>query len=165
MKKHLSSFNKYLVYHFTDKRNISEIKKQGGILPRSIIQNAYIPGGNRQSVDMDNNKGMQNYVHLCFLDDHPMEFIARDQGRIDPIWLKISTDVLDIPGVLYCAGVSNAIDAIYLNAKQAIKIMDFDHLFNYYDFSIENNMELHNQAKKYEILIPTKIPLNYIRNI
>jgi hypothetical protein len=155
-------FNRNVIYHFTDKRNIPEIKKQEGILPRFLINNAYIPGGNQWSIDADNYTGMQNYVHLCFLNDHPMEWMAREEGRIDSIWLEISTDVLDLAGVKYCASVANQSGAVYLTSQQAIKIMDFDHLFNWYDFSIAENKERHNEAKKYEILIPQKISLNYI---
>jgi hypothetical protein len=151
-----------MLYHFTDRRNLPEIQNQGGLLPRSMIKNVFIPGGNQWSIDADNYSGMNNYVHLCFLKDHPMEYSARDKGRIDPVWLAISTDVLDIPGVLYCAGVSNASGAQLINTQEAIFSMDFDHLFNWHDFHIEENRILHNNAKKYEILVPSIIPLNLI---
>lgn len=166
MKRHLLKFNKHWVYHFTDKRNIPEIKKQGGLLPRAMLSNIpYIPGGNQWSIDADNYSGMQNFVHLCFLNDHPMEFCARNEGRIDSIWLEILTDVLDLPDVKYCAGVANQAGATYVTAIEAIKIMDFDHLFNWHDFKIYENMERHNEAKKYEILVPSRIPIELIRGL
>lgn len=166
MKNYLKKFNRHWVYHFTDKRNIPEIKKNGGLMPRSMLNNIpFIPGGNQRSIDLDNNFGMQKFVHLCFLKDHPMEYLAREDGRIYPIWLEISTDILDSPGVLYCVGVANQIGAKYITANEAVKIMDFDHLFNWHDFSVDGNMQRHNEAKKYEILIPTKIPINLIRGL
>jgi hypothetical protein len=168
MKKHLLKYGKQYIYHFTDKRNIHEIKKHGGLMPRAMLNNIpYVPGGNQWSIDADNCMGMQNYVHLCFLDDHPMEFLARarEEGRIDSIWLEVSTDIFDLPNVKYCAGVANRADAKYLTANEAIKIMDFDHLFNPYDFNVEENRLRHNEAKKYEILVPSKISVELIRGL
>jgi hypothetical protein len=165
MRNHLLKFGKSWIFHFTDKKNIPEIIKHGGLMPRSMLVNnsvPYIPGGNQRSIDADNYIGMQNYVHLCFLNDHPMEYIARTEGRIDAIWLAVSTYILDFPGVVYCAGVANQAGAVYLTDKQAIAIMDFDHLYNWHDFKIEDNMIRHNKAKKYEILIPFKIPREFI---
>jgi len=161
MKEHLMKFNRSWIYHFTDKRNISLIKEHGGLMPRSMLERiSFIPGGNEQSINMDNNCGMQIFVHLCFLDNHPMEYLARKEGRIDSKWLKISTCILDLPSVQYCAGVSNQIGATYLTASEAIKEMDLEVLFskNY----IQNWQQRRQEAEKYEILIPTKIPLEYI---
>jgi hypothetical protein len=166
MRKHLLKFDRHWIYHFTDKRNILGIKNYHGLLPRAMLNNiSYVPGGNQWSINADNRSGMHKYIHLCFLNDHPMEYHARDEGRIDSVWLEISTDVLDLPGVMYCAGVSNQAGAKYLTAEEAIKVMDFKHLFNWTDFKIDGNMEQHNEAKKYEILVPTKIPIELIRGI
>jgi hypothetical protein len=165
MKNHLLKYKRHCIYHFTDKRNIPEIKKNGGLIPRSMLEGngvPHIPGGNQWSIDADNLSGMQNFVHLCFLNDHPMEYRAKEEGRIDSIWLAVSTIILDSPGVLYCASVANQSGAVYLTAEKAIKTMDFDHLFNRYDFKIDDNMARHNEAKKYEILVPFKIPIEFI---
>jgi hypothetical protein len=70
-------------YHFTDTRNLPSIKAHGGLLPWSQIRgNVVAPGGNDWSHDADAIKGQDNYVHLCFLPEHPMEFVARKDGRI-----------------------------------------------------------------------------------
>jgi len=165
IKNHLLRFGRHFIYHFTDKRNIESIKSRGGLLPRSKLTEPYIPGGNQWSIEADDMIGMQNYVHLCFLSKHPMEFLAREEGRIDPIWLEISTDVLDIPGILYCASVANQAGAVYLSTAEAIKTLDFDHMYNFHDFTVEENKIRHNLTQKYEILVPALIPLAYIRGI
>lgn len=131
-------------------------------MPRALIKSTFFPGGNQWSIDADNCMGMQNYIHLCFLDEHPMEWLAKEKGRIDPVWLEISTEVLDFSGVKYCAGVANQAGAVYLTSSQAIKNMDFDYLFNWHDFNVIENRDRHNEAKKYEILVPGSIPINYI---
>jgi hypothetical protein len=165
MRNYLSKLGKTVIYHFTDKRNIESIKSKGGLLPRSMLTDAFIPGGNQWSIDADNMYGMQNYVHLCFLNKHPMEFLAKEEGRIDPIWLEIDICILGIPDILYCAGVANQAGAVYLNNKQAIETLDFDYMYNYHDFSVEENRNRHNFTQKYEILVPSLIPLTNIRGI
>jgi len=130
-----------------------------------MLESEYIPSGNQWSIDADDISGMDKYVHLCFLQKHPMEYIAREEGRIDPVWLQVSTEVLDDNRVLYCAGVSNEAGASYLTAQQALEVLDFDHMYNYHDFAVGNNMQLHNLTQKYEILVPFKIPINLIWGI
>lgn len=165
MRSHLSRLGKQYVYHFTDRRNIEFIRTSGGLLPRSMIPGTYIPGGNQWSIDADNMFGMQNYVHLCFLNKHPMEYLARDEGRIDSVWLEINITVLDLPGVLYCAGVANQAGAEYLPADDAISVLDFDYMYNYHNFSVEENRNRHNLTQKYEILVPSLVPISMIRGI
>ena len=165
MKRHLLKYGQTHIYHFTDRRNIDLIRKGGGLFPRARLSTAYVPGGNPWSIDADNMFGMNRYIHLCFLKKHPMEYLAVKEGRIDTVWLEVSTDVLDMPGILYCAGVSNKSGAEYLNAKQAIATLDFEHMYRYYDFSIPENMEKHNATQKYEILVPGQVPLALIENI
>lgn len=161
VRKKLHRYNVTSIWHFTDKRNLPGIRKAGGLLPRSRLVEDYVPSGNQWSIDADDMAGMDEYVHLCFLRKHPMCFIATEEGRIDPVWLQISTAVLDLPDVLYCAGVSNESGATYLSAQEAMVELDFDHMFRWHDFSIERNRSLHNQTQKYEILVP-EVPVGLI---
>jgi hypothetical protein len=64
--------------------------------------------------------------------------------------------------VLQNTRVSNASDATYLDAEKAKKEMDFDHLFNFHNFKVDNNWDMHNNARKHEILVPPKIRLDLI---
>jgi hypothetical protein len=87
------------LYHFTDRRNLSLIRKLGGLYPMEHFRKrgaeVPAPGGNEWSRDADEFKGMDKYVHLCFRPSHPMEYVARKEGRIgDTIFLHISPDVL-----------------------------------------------------------------------
>ncbi len=81
-------------WHFTDKSNLESIIKNRGILSlRRITDNniaVSIYGGNQWSHDADRHKGLDSYVHLAFIDDHPMLYVAKQEGRIqEPIWLQI----------------------------------------------------------------------------
>jgi hypothetical protein len=154
------------IYHFTDKRNLPEIKKAGGLLPRrslSIIP--YIPGGNDWSITADDRFGLDQHVHCCFLPNHPMEYLAHIQGRIDPVWLNISVDVLNNPSVRYTPGVSNQSGMAQYNNHEAIENLDLLPLYRYLDWTVPENAERRGNAEKYEILLPFKIPLSQIGGI
>ena len=66
--------------------NIESIKKNGGLLSLGALERRGIeipvPGGNQWSHDADKMKGLHEYVHLAFVDDHPMLFRSKQEGRI-----------------------------------------------------------------------------------
>jgi hypothetical protein len=97
------------LYHFTDRRNLPLIRELGGLLPTSELAKRGIkvpaPGGNQWSRDADQMRGMDEYVHLCFRANHPMEYLARQDGRIeDTIFLQIHPKVLQFQGALFHIG-------------------------------------------------------------
>lgn len=75
-----------VLYHFTDRRNLELIRKLGGLYPLAELRRRDVavpaPGGNEWSWDANGIKGFDEYVHLCFRATHPMEFVARAEGRI-----------------------------------------------------------------------------------
>ena len=75
-----------LLYHFTDRRNLPSIRKHGGLYPATKLAKKQIevpaPGGNDWSRDADGMKGVDAYIHVCFRATHPMEYVARAEGRI-----------------------------------------------------------------------------------
>ncbi len=111
-------------------------------------------------------KGMDRYVHLCFRNNHPMEYLARQEGRIgDTIFLQIHPDVLTWDGVLFTDDVANKGGVETYTIEEAAKIIDFEVLYtrtNWSDTKIQTRLQ---QAEKYEILVPKKIPLKMIRNL
>src|SRR6266436_1988676 len=105
-------FSRRCFYHFTDERNISSIREAGGVLSRRELQKRKIqvaaPGGNQWSRDADDLVGLDNYVHLCFMSEHPMEFRAREEGRIQQSrFLQIGSEVLATDDVRVTLEVSN----------------------------------------------------------
>ena len=85
------------------------------------------PGGNEWSQEADANKGVDRYVHLCFKANHPMEYLAREDGRImDSIFLQIHPDVLQIKGVMFSAGVSNKAGVEIVALEKAYELIDFE---------------------------------------
>jgi len=159
-----------LLYHFTDRRNLPSIREHGGLYPMTKLKKKGVavvaPGGNEWSQDADGMKGMDAYVHLCFRNNHPMEYLARQEGRIaDTIFLHIHPDVLTWDGVLFTDDVANKSGVETHTIEEARKIIDFEVLYtrtNWSDPKIRARLQ---QAEKYEILVPKKIPLEMIRNL
>lgn len=155
------------IWHFTDRSNIESIIQYQGLLSLAESRRRTLtiprPGGNEWSHGADENKGVDQYVHLAFLDDHPMLFIAKqDQRIIDPVWLKVSTAVLDHPDVRYTMDVSNKAGVPVLTAQQAINELDFEVLFTRTDWKDPEIQARRKIALKSEILIPTSVPLQMI---
>lgn len=182
IKNFLENTNIKHLYHFTDVRNLDSIKSYGLLSSKELLRRGISPenpGGNIVSQNADSKKGVDAYVHLCFKDQHPMEYQKRQERHIDETeFLKISLDVLDFDGVMGCCGVANKTGVEILPIKEALGLMDLEILFGDNDFSknafnncrndderkeIRDLRERYNEAKKYEILIPTEIPFKLIR--
>ncbi|MGI2035135.1 DarT ssDNA thymidine ADP-ribosyltransferase family protein [Rhizobium panacihumi] len=159
-----------LLYHFTDRRNIPLIKEMGGLYPLSQLDQKQIkvpaPGGNQWSRDADAPKGMGNYVHLCFRNAHPMEYMARQDGRItDTIFLQIHPSVMQLEGVLFTNDVANKAGVESVAIADADALIDFEILYTRTEWRDPAIKARLTQAEKYEVLVPHIIPLPYIRNI
>jgi hypothetical protein len=157
-------------YHFTDTRNIPLIRSNGGLLSMAELRKRNItcpyPGGNEWSQDADGMKGMDQYVHLCFRPNHPMEYLARGEGRIaQSVFLEIHPDVLAIDGVMFSPGVSNKSGMPIHSLAEAKKLIDFEVLYtrtNWQDPAIQARLQ---SAEKAELLVPAHVALKYIRNL
>ena len=155
------------IWHFTDQSNIESIIKQGGLLSLDECEKRGVtipaPGGNQWSHDADRLKGLHKYIHLSFVDEHPMLYAARQQGRIsNPVWLKIETSVLDADDIRFSADVSNKADIAVLNAEEAKEQIDFDVLLTYMDWKDPEIQSRRRAAVKSEILIPNFISIDKI---
>ena len=84
MKSTLKKYNIDAIWHFTDESNIDLIKANGGLLALGELERRGISipssGGNQWSHDADKYKGVHEYVHAAFLDDHPMLFAAKQDA-------------------------------------------------------------------------------------
>ena len=166
-------FKKYPIiafYHFTDRRNLPNIRKHGGLYSWIKLRKKGIdvpnPGGNEWSHEADVNKHVDIYVHLCFRSNHPMEYLARQKGHIgDTIFLQVHPNVLTMPDVKFAPGVSNKTDVKLYTIEEAKDIIDFEVLYTPTDWSDPKIQQRLQQAEKSEILIPDHIPISLIRNL
>lgn len=116
--------------------------------------------------DADELKGMGRYVHLCFRSNHPMEYLARQDGRIgDSIFLEIHPSVMQFAGVMFTPDVSNKAGVEAVPITQAAGLIDFEVLYTRTEWSDQAIQHRLKQAEKCEVLVPCHIPLTHIRNI
>ncbi len=158
------------LFHFTDRRNLDMIRKLGGLYPIASLNEMGVtvpaPGGNEWSRDADGMKGMDKYVHLCFRPTHPMEYIARQEGRIvDSVFLSVHPDILTWDGVRFTPDVSNKSGVASCTIVEALDMIDFEVLYSRTDWRDPVVWQRLSQAEKCEILVPKKIPLDMIRNL
>ena len=67
------------------------------------------PGGDETSRDLDEHKGLADYARLSFCPEHPMMFAAQHDGRIvNPVIIKVSTKVCELPDTLFSDGNATA---------------------------------------------------------
>jgi hypothetical protein len=158
------------LYHFTDRRNLPLIRELGGLFPLSELEARGIqipaPGSDEGSRLVDRSRDLHRYVHLCFKSNHPMEFIARQEGRIaDSIFLQVHPSVIHWEGVLFAPGMANRNDITFHPIDWARAMIDFEVLYtrtNWSDPQVQLRLQT---AEKYEILVPRAIPLDLIRNL
>lgn len=167
MKMILEKYKFDGIWHFTDRSNLDLIKEHHGLLSLGELEKRGIeipiPGGNEWSHDADQLKGVHEYVHLAFVDDHPMLYRAKQEGRIpNPIWLKIQSSILLEDGVRFCSEVSNKSGAAILTPEEAKERIDFDALFTYMDWRDPEIQARRQAALKSEILVPGFVPIEKI---
>lgn len=165
----MSRFKPNCFYHFTDTRNLSSIQASGGLLSMKEMRRMGISpsaaGGSKGSQISDIRNRMDEYVHLCLLGKNPMEFRAKEDGRIEEsVFLEIDTSILSEPGILLTPGFSNRIGIVPVSLEKAIDEFDFEIIYGGMDWNNEEHRRRHNNAWRYEILVPNKIPLAKIRN-
>jgi hypothetical protein len=158
------------LYHFTDRRNAASIRERGGLHSLAALREMGVtipvPGGNEWSHDADAMKGLDRYVHLCFRPNHPMEYVARQDGRIaDCVYLQIHPAILGFDGVMFSADVSNKSGVKIISLAEALEVIDFNVLYTRTDWSDPEIQQRLRQAERYELLVPNHVPMTYIRNL
>lgn len=152
------------LYHFTDHKNLISIKKLGLLSMRLLRQQnvAVVPGGNRWSLDADLQFGMDAYVHLCFSDDHPMEYRAKNADARYFKFLHVDPAVMQLPGVLFSDDVSNKRGVKRYPIQSGLDIVDTEVLYERTDWKNPAIKERLLKARKCEVLVPTRVPLHLV---
>lgn len=123
-------------------------------------------GGNDWSLDADQNVGMDGYIHLCFFNEHPMEFNAKKEMRIEKsIFLEINPEIIKVDGVKITLDVSNQSGITAEPAAEQLDKLDLEIIYKRTDWKVpENNARLQ-RAKRFELLIPKSVPVQFIGNL
>lgn len=169
-RRFIARFEIPCFYHFTDRRNLPGIRSAGAVLSLNGLQERGIvppaPGGNQWSHDADILFGLDDYVCLCLMDWHPMEYAARQQQRVaQTTFLRIKPSVIMSDDVRFAPGVSNKSGVPILTFEQAIESMDFAAVYDDLDRKDPEIKARRVAASKYEILIPNAVPVSLIEGL
>ena len=152
-------------YHFTERSNLDNIKKEGGLFSWNFLKKNNIDsifGGNELSHQLDGELGLEDYVRLSFCEEHPMKFVAVNEGRIkDPVILEIDIEVAFLKGTLFSDMNATKKEHKRGGGVEDLKNVKFDVVKDNF-FNLVDSDKAYYQA---EILVKTKIPIGYIRNI
>jgi len=156
----LDKYNIKSLYHFTDRSNLHTIQKYG-LQSLNNIMNKKIPvsrfGANSDSHYMDIIKGLDKFVHLSFIPDHPMYYIAKYRGSIiEPIWLEIDISIIFEQYTIVSNQIANAREAKIVDVDKIFNVIDFDKMLYSHDFNQRK------EARKAEIMVYDFIPANKI---
>ena len=156
-------------FHFTDTRNLPSIQ-QHGILSMRLLRERKIdipfPGGNDWSFEADRISGMDAYVHLSFMDSHPMEYHAKNEGRIETTrLLRVRPGILMLPGVLITDDVSNQSGVVPGMPNDMLEKLDLEVIYQQTEWRDPAIKERRKAARRYEILVPEGVPVEYILNL
>jgi len=161
--KIVTSRNIRTLYHFTDKRNIQSIKQQGALYSWFFCDTHSIaipfPASNDLSKNLDVRKGLEDFVRLSLNPDQPMMHVVRYRG-IDPYILEIS------PEVIYWLDTQfSNVNATANNSIIGSSLPHFQNI-NFY-IALGTNWTTPEEKAQYqaEILVKTKIPIQFITNI
>ena len=155
------------LYHFTDRANIASIKKYGGLYSWDYCDknDIIIPyqGGGTLSRDLDRKYSLQDYVRVSFTRNHPMMFVAQNEGRIqNPVILTISLDVCYFQETRFAN--MNATKTGHKQGKnlENLQSVHFNTVKQINHFDLDELEKPYFQA---EVLVKTWIPIKYITNI
>ena len=155
------------LYHFTDRDNLESIIKNGGLLSWGDCEEKGIkiakPGGGLLSRDLDRRDNLQHYVRVSFTTQHPMMFVAMQDGRLsNPVILEID------PEVIYWSESKYAnVNATRTGAHKGGSIDDFK-MIHFKSVKARKHFDLPEEEQPYfqaEVLVKHFIPIEYIMNI
>ncbi|MGM9749189.1 MAG: DUF4433 domain-containing protein [Candidatus Cryptobacteroides sp.] len=165
IRKHLSDNNISNLYHFTDRRNLDSIRKNGGLysLQYCIRHNIKIhAGGNEISQQLDTNNNLNDYVHLSFCNNHPMMYRLSQEGK-DIVILQIKVEVAELESTLFSDMNAAANDCLIGGTLDDLKRVDLK-ATRQHKTSRNTDIILFKKHQA-EVLVKTFIPIDMIVNI
>ena len=169
-KKLLEQNNINKLYHFTDRDNLENIIKNGGLYSWKDCDDRGIdipkPGGGGPgslSWSLDKQAGLEHYVRVSFTANHPMMYVAMNEGRIsNPVLLEIDPEVIYDENARYADRNATRNGAKIGGTLNDFKQIHFQTVKAKKHFDLDADEQPFYQA---EILVKNFIPLKYITNI
>ena len=153
---------------------ITPITNLPSVLSRGILSHRQAEKVRHRSVAMDEiqerrtrkrvpgGRALHEYVNLYFCARNPMLFKRKDQ-HAELCVIRVSTAVLDLPGVVITDQNAASDYALFSPAPDGLKYVDHDLVFAEY-WTHEDPIEQyrHRSIKCAEVLVPDSVPPSYI---
>jgi len=149
------------VWHFTDISNLRSIEKYGILSLHEILENGIDArfGADSFSHSLDRIYGLDAYVHLAFVNDHPMYHVAKSRGNIKKgVWIEIDLSVLVENKTRFSPQVANKRGAKLYKMNLVDKMIDFKKMHSRY-------FDVYKDARKAEIVVKNNIETKYILGV
>lgn len=155
------------LYHFTDRDNLPLIIQHGGLYSWADCEEKGIkiprPGGGQLSRDLDCRDNLQHYVRTSFTQQHPMMYVAMNDGRIsNPVILEIDLEVVEWKDTKFADRNATRTGANVGGSLADLKKIHFNSVKAKKHFDLDDDEQPFFQA---EVLVKNFIPLKYITNI
>lgn len=155
------------LYHFTDRDNLESIIRNGGLYSWADCEEKGIhinkPGGSSGSRSLDCRGNFQNYVRLSFVTQHPMMYVAMNDGRIsNPVILEIDPEVIMWKDTKFADR-----NATKNGARIGGQLEDFFSI-HFSAVKVRKHFDLDDDEQKFfqaEVMVKNFVPLKYIKNI
>lgn len=150
------------LHHFTDIKNVKHIKEAEGLLSRAKIEQQEIEvqfGGNNLSRDLDQSYGTNEYIHLSFVESHPMVYNLTQSGKHIVIF-NITPFVILLKDTIFSDK-----NATSTSHKQGGDIQDFRNIdFNAVKKPFAYRNDPCFEKRQAEVMVKDFIPISCIRN-
>ena len=157
------------IWHFTDESNLKSIEKNGLLsLERITQQRIHVPcfGADALSHNLDRKLGLDKFVHLSLIKEHPMQYIKTKEGLIpNPIWLEIDVSVLFETHSIFANDIANknGVQSHYID--KLADIVDLEVLWSKTDWRDPIIKQRRASAKKSELMVANRIDYSKIKGI
>ncbi|MBN2824491.1 MAG: DUF4433 domain-containing protein [Campylobacterales bacterium] len=161
LKEVLEFYGITSIWHFTDRSNLESIKENGLLsleMLRKYSVNVSCYGANELSHNLDTHYGLDKYIYLSIIKDHPMQYIKQKNGEIpNLVWLEIDTSVLFENESRCCNQVANSSNAECYDIEKIAEVIDLTALLN--------NPHWSNPVRKSELLVANRIDYSKIKGV
>ncbi|MDE6715886.1 MAG: DarT ssDNA thymidine ADP-ribosyltransferase family protein [Muribaculaceae bacterium] len=166
-KELLDYHNIKKLYHFTDRDNLKSIIDNGGLYSWADCEAKNIsipkPGGGDLSKSLDRRDNLQNYVRVSFTTEHPMMYVAMNDGRItNPVILEIDPEVIYDSATKFSDRNATRNGANVGDTFEDFKKIHFSSVKARKHFDLDPDEQPFFQA---EVLVKNFIPVDKILNI
>jgi hypothetical protein len=168
IRRALENYGITSVYHFTDAANLKTIEKHGlQSLKNILLKNIDVKyfGAEELSHMLDQRQGLDKYVHLSFIKDHPMYHVAKSRGSLKkPVWIELDASILYEDTTLFSDSIANQTDAYIFKIDKVLRYIDFE-LLTLEGYLSSEKWRERKEARKAQLMALNSISTEKIKGI